>query len=76
MATIGIFNVGLGGHVRPTIRLAAAMRGLGHSVVVWAPEDYRALIEAADASPTTPYASKPSPGTVSESYAPPTRSDP
>ena len=41
MATIAIVNIALHGHLGPGLRLAATLAGLGHRVIVWAPEDRR-----------------------------------
>ncbi len=41
MATIASVNIDLGGHLGPGLRLAATLSGLGHRVIVWAPEARR-----------------------------------
>ncbi len=49
MATIGILNTPLHGHVIPANRLGAALVRRGHRVIAWAPERFRGMIEAAGA---------------------------
>ena len=41
MATVASVNIDLGGHLGPGLRLAATLSGLGHRVIVWAPEARR-----------------------------------
>lgn len=41
VATIAVVNIALRGHLGPGLRLAATLAGLGHRVIVWAPEDRR-----------------------------------
>jgi MGT family glycosyltransferase len=49
VATIGMLHIGMGGHMRPAIRLGAVLARQGHRVLAWGPEGYRALIEASGA---------------------------
>src|ERR1035437_233228 len=49
VATIGMLHIGMGGHIRPAIRLGAVLARQGHRVLAWGPEGYRPLIEASGA---------------------------
>lgn len=45
VARIGILHLGLHGHLRPAARLGRALAAGGHTVLAWAPEEARDLIE-------------------------------
>src|SRR5262245_47942996 len=47
-ARIGIVHFGFDGHTMPAIRIGCALASRGHEVIAWAPERYRARVEAAD----------------------------
>ena len=49
MAKIGVAHVGWVGHVGPANRLTAVLARQGHRLVAWAPEQFRAGVEAAGA---------------------------
>jgi MGT family glycosyltransferase len=44
-----MLHVGMGGHIRPAIRLGAVLARQGHEVIAWGPEGYRSSIEASGA---------------------------
>ena len=49
MATIAMPHLGMGGHLRPAVRLGAVLVRQGHRVIAWGPEGYREHIEATGA---------------------------
>jgi MGT family glycosyltransferase len=53
-------HIGLDGHAMPAIRIGAALAGRGHEVIAWAPERYRARVEASGAAlrPYDPFAGR------------------
>lgn len=50
MATVAVTHSGLAGHLGPASRLSAVLVGQGHTVLAWAPEEYRHQTESASAS--------------------------
>jgi MGT family glycosyltransferase len=49
VATIGIVHIGWHGHLGPPNRLGGVLAAQGHRVIAWAPESFRAQIEASGA---------------------------